>query len=698
MTIELSETPVSEALRKLSWQALDDHLAEVALTLQNVEKLVGIVRRSDSLILKRLNPKKQKSRDSFLEKIAIHLDEKGYPKQAELIRLHAVRLNEIDGVYQSILGLLANTEAAALSPELRFSALLDRSNREYIDLLKEMYEQSTAGGVLDLGKVTIKGEGGNEFSPEGIHELLLTTLASTLGMEAHIHGWYDDMGMLVLPALPTPTAQDRFAVGSVQMLAAAWRHWQFSERRHRYLDARLELEGDLAPAWAEYGVKRLWDSRPSDDDLECYHYVANARLAERLRQQWAAVLADSRYEKVISATEDNGTEDDVDLLPKQAVSCEELHGAAALSQLLSGEITDDQSEYAGLTLAEWVRGYSVLQDVAHKALQPRDAHRLTIRFSNAKLVELLQRLGLQGEKAQVFIGHASYRKASRDLFDQPLIKLQDGGYLLLAISAATSSIPNIILSTLGMLDVNLSGRGKRFEKSMIALLGRHGIKAKNIICDRDDETYDYDVAFVWGDYLFLFECKSRGLSGGDPARTYYFSLGIREVVKQVARLAEGLKRHPDILSTYMPEAVGKQVVHCVVNSLPYATFTEEGDLHFADEGGIARFFQQSEIGPRNFSRETGWGAIDPASAVAFLWDGAKPTPEDFLRHLRSPIQLVNVVSHLNLTPTRISVGDGEALQVMEFQRTDFTADSLREAARQAGYQTGSNSAAGMPSA
>lgn len=693
MTIELSETPVREALQKLSWQSLEDHLEETALTLQDVDKVVGLVRRSDALVFKRLDEKKQNTRDKFLEKLAVLLDGKGYPEQAQLVRTHIVRLNEIDGVYQSILGLLAKTKAAALSPELRVSALLDRSNREYIDLFKPMYENSTVGGVLDLGKVTMRGVDGREFSPEAVHELLLATLASTLGMEAHVHGWYDDTGVLVLPALPTPTDEDRFAIGSVQLLAAAWKHWQFSERRLRYLDAPLEQKECLEPAWAEHGVKRLWDSRPSDDNLELYTYIANTRLAERLRQHWVSVIADSRYEKVVS-----GTDGKVDLLPTQAVSLEELHGAAALSQLLSGEVTEDQSEYAGLTLAEWIRGYSVLQDVARKALQHLRAESLTIGFGNAELIELLQRLGLQGEKAQVFIGHATYRKASRDLFDQPLIKLREGGYLLLAISAATTSIPNVILSTLGMLEVNLDGRGKRFEKSMIELLGKHGIEAKNIICDRDGETYDYDVAFVWGDYLFLFECKSRGLPGGDPARTYFFSLGIRRVVEQVSRLAEGLKRHPDILSTHLPEAVGKQVVHCVVNSLPYSMFTEENALHFADEGGIARFFHQSEIGPRRVSRGAGLSDIDPASVVAFLWDGDRPTPEDFLRHLRSPIQLINAVARLKLVPVHIPVGEDEVLQVVDFQSTDWTMDSQREAVRLAGYRTGGEPAQAMPAA
>lgn len=692
MTIELSETPVSEALEKLSWQVLEDHLADTVLTPQDVDKLVGLVRRSEALVLKRLNPKKHKDRDRFLEKLAIHLDGKGYPKQAELVRSHAVRLNEIDSVYQSILGLLAKTEAAALPPELRVSALLDRSNRGYINLLKQMDESSTADEVLDLGKVTIKGEVVNEFNPELVHESLLTTLASTFGMEAHINGWYDETGVLVLPSLPIPTDQDRFAAGSVQELAAAWMYWQFSERRHRYLGALLEKKEDLAPDWTEQGVQRLWNSRPSDDNVELYNHAANARLAERLRQHFATVFVDSHYEKMVF-----GIDSEVDLLPNQAVSLQEIHGATALSQLLSGMITDDQSEYAGLTLAEWVRGYSALQEIAERALATGDPARLSIEFSNAGLVELLQRLGLRAGKAQVFIGHATYRKASRDLFDQPLIKLQAGRYLLLAIAAATSSIPHVIQSTLGMLEVNLEGRGKRFEKSMIALLGKHGIKAKNIICDREGETYDYDVAFVWGDYLFLFECKSRGLSSGDPARTYFFSLGIREAVKQATRLAEGLKRYPDILSTYMPEAVGKQVVHCVVNSLPYAMFTKEDDIHFTDQGGIARFFLQSEIGPRSFSRETGVGAIDPASAVLFLWDGDKPTPEDFLRHLRTPIQLVNAVCPLKLRRTRIRVGENDVLKVVNFLRTDWTLDMQREAARQAGYRTGGDLAPPVPS-
>lgn len=685
MTLKLNETLVNQALEKLSWKQLSDHIAETSLTQEDVQKLIGLVKRSESLVLKRKNADQEAKRDKLLQNLAILLESKHYPTQAAFVRNYDARFKEIEGVYQDILGLLNKTAAGALTPELRVAALLDRANREYIDLQSRMMQIMKDKGVLDLGRATLKDGNGRYYSPEAVHEGLIATFASTLGMEAHIHGWYDTSGVLTLPSLPQSTEADRFAMGSVQLLAASWRNWQFAERRHRYLDGILEKSLDLPPAWADQGFTSMWQSLPTDDDREVYNYLANSRLTERLMQHWSNVLTNKQYREAVA-----GIDGTVELLPKQTISLIELHGATALSQLLSGEITEDYALYGGLTFAEWIRGYSALQSVCETALETGDPDRLTIRFGRPDLVAFLERLGLHSGKAEVFIEHATYRKASRDLFDQPLIKLQNGSFILLALSGAASSIPNVILSTLGMLEVNLDVRGKRFEKSVIKFLDKQGIKAKNIVCDRGGETYDYDVAFVWGDYLFLLECKSRGLSGGDPIRGYYFSLGIRDVVKQVKRLADGLKRYPDILITHFPEAVGKQVVHCVINSLPYAMFDGVDGIHFTDEGSFTRFFQQSEVGERSISLDKGLGNIAPETAVAFLWDGMRPTPEDLLRQLRNPIQLVIAESHTKLSRLDISVGEHTALLLAELGRTDSSPASHRQAAREAGYRTGSD--------
>jgi hypothetical protein len=683
MTEQLSETLVNEALDKLSWTSLSQHLASTLLTQVEVDKLIGLIKHNESLVLKRHNPSQEKKRDKLLKNLADFLEAECYETQAELIRTYDSLLKEIDGAYKDILALLAKTAAAALPPELRVSALLERSNLEYLDLRARMLKDVEEQGVVDLGKVMIKGDDGRDINPGAVHELLIATFASTLGMEAHINGWYDADGVLTLPSLPLSTDENRFAVGSIQLLAASWRNWQFAERRHRFLDGALEKHTELPSAWSEVGVTSLWQSIPAEDGREFYNYVANNRLAERLRQHWVSVIANANYRKAVL-----GIGGSARLLPKDAVSLQEIHAATSLSQLLSGEITEDDAAYAGLTLSEWVRGYSVLQSVCEEAWETGDPNKLTIRYSESDLVTLLERLGLTNGKAEVFIGHATYKKTSRDLFDQPLVKLQDGSYILLALSGATSSIPNVILSTLGMLKVSLDARGKRFEKSVIQFLGRRGIEAKNILCHRDGETYDYDVAFVWGNYLFLLECKSRGLSGGDPTRAYYFSLGIREVVKQVKRLANGLQRHPDILTEYLPEAVGKEVVYCVINSLPYSMSEGVDGIYFTDEGSFNRFFQESAIGERSVGLEEGIGDVDPDTAIALLWDGPNPTPEDLLRQLRRPIQLELVSSHTELLPVDLPVGEQTALRLLEFGRNDSTPASYRQAAQAAGYRTG----------
>lgn len=689
MSVELSEEHFNEALEKLSWTKLAKHLAETAWTQGDVNKLLRLLERSEPIVLKRKSPTQEQKREKLLDELAKALCTKGYAGEAERVREHGKRLRDIDGVYPGILDLLKKTAAASMTPELRVAALLDRANHEYVKLQEEMRKAMLKKDVLDLSVVTLADENGHEYSPDGMHEMLLATFASTLGMEAHLNKWYDANGLLVLPSLPSASEKNRYAAGSVLLLAASWRNWQFAERRRRYLGAVLAEHTNLTEAWTQTPFKSLWESSPACDDLEFYNYVANSRLAERLKQHWMTVLVNKNFRAFVS-----GIHGPVELLPKGSVSLEEIHCATALSQILSGEITDDPMEYAGLTFTEWVRGYSALQAICQVALDAGDPKGLTIRFAKPDLAAILARLGLRNGKADVFIAHAIYRKASRDMFDQPLIQMQDGSVLLLALACVTSSIPNVVLSTLGMLKVNLDSRGKRFERRMIEFLGRQGIKAKNILCKRGGETYDYDVAFVWGDYLFLLECKSRGLSGGDPSRAYYFSFGIREVVKQVKRLADGLKRYPDIIPTHFPEAVGKEVVHCVINSLPYAMYDGIDGIRFTDEGSFTRFFQQSAIGERSFGLDSGIGEIDSNTAIAFLWDGAKPTPEDLLRQLDTPIQLVMAKAHSQLSALDLSVDEHTLLRLMEYGRTNSTQDSYRLAAREAGYRTGEASAEG----
>jgi len=676
---EISEETIKEALNSLSWDDLSDHLSNIQLTSDQVDKLLGLVKRSEALIQKRNAPNKEKKRDKLLECLAVVLEEKAHVEAATRVRSYATMFRIVDGCYQGILDLLKKCDAADFAPEKRVSALLARSGREYVNLIKNCLSAADQG-VMEYGTRTLKNDEGQNFSIEAIHEGLVDALGSTIGMEAYINQWFDDKGTIVLPSLPSTTDQDNYIIGSVQLLALSWRNWQRAERRHRYLDGVLKehTEG-LGPDYFDKGVARLLECSPSND-LEKYDFIANARLDERLKQLLINLSFNRKVEQKVV-----GIESSAHLLPEQAVSVSEIHGAVALSQLLSSDINSDYDEFAGLRLVEWIRGYAVLQCISETSRNLDSPDSLSIRFDETELVCLMQRLGLAGNKACLFIEWATFRRESRDLFDQPLLRLQDGSLVLVGLAAEHSSLPRSVLSTLAMLKVNLDGRGKNFERYIIGFLKKHGLDAKGIRCKRAGEEYDYDVAFVWGDYLFLLECKSRSLSGNDPIGAYYFSLGVNSVLNQVNRLADGLCKHPDILEEYMPEAVGKQVVFCVMNSLPYSIIGGIDGIYFTDESSFGRFFIEPQFGERKVGRKEGFGGIEPGNVFTSLWRDPKPTPEDLLRHLEKPIQVIISKAHTELSPAWARLGEDTVGMLMEFGQVNLTRESMRDAIRETGF-------------
>jgi hypothetical protein len=48
---------------------------------------------------------------------------------------------------------------------------------------------------------------------------------------------------------------------------------------------------------------------------------------------------------------------------------------------------------------------------------------------------------------------------------------------------------------------------------MLALFQKHGISAKTFAFRVDREEHQVDVGVLWGDHLFVFECKNYVLPG-----------------------------------------------------------------------------------------------------------------------------------------------------------------------------------------
>src|SRR5262249_18527772 len=145
-------------------------------------------------------------------------------------------------------------------------------------------------------------------------------------------------------------------------------------------------------------------------------------------------------------------------------------------------------------------------------------------FSEAHLLDILERCGLQRDIANQFIEQTLLHKSSRDMFDCPLVRLQDGNVLLFAPAVIDANISLAVLSNLSNRGEQLSRKGKAFEMHIRDVFRRNNIDVFAFSATRNGQQFQYDAVVAWGEYIFVFECKNRTLSGNDPAQTYYFDL------------------------------------------------------------------------------------------------------------------------------------------------------------------------------
>jgi hypothetical protein len=181
---------------------------------------------------------------------------------------------------------------------------------------------------------------------------------------------------------------------------------------------------------------------------------------------------------------------------------------------------------------------------------------------------------------------------------------------------------------------------------------------------------------VWGDYIFVFECKNRSLSGNDPAQTYYLILRCTE---QAARLANALVQYPDIVEREIgTEHVGKTVIPCVLHSLPYSRLDPLDGVYFTDASALTRFLQQQYFRVK-VPHRIGNATLLHRTALKKFWKGEKPTADDFIRELAKPFPLELSMNHLELMEFKFAISSSEEVVTTELTRTPMTTRSVCEA-------------------
>jgi hypothetical protein len=258
------------------------------------------------------------------------------------------------------------------------------------------------------------------------------------------------------------------------------------------------------------------------------------------------------------------------------------------------------------------------------------------------------------------------------MFDCPLVRLQNGNILLFAPAVIDVNIPLAVLSNLSNRSEVLSRKGKAFEAHIRDVFRRNNIEVFAFKATRGGQQFQYDAVVVWGNYIFVFECKNRSLSGNDPAQTYYFDLEVHSQAKQAARLANALVQYPDIVEKEIgAEHVGKKVIPCVLHSLPYSRLDPIDGVYFTDASTLTRFLQQEYFRVK-VPHRIGNATLLHRTALKKFWKGDRPTADDLIRELAKPFPLELSMKHLELTQFEFAISSSEEVVTTHLTRTAMT--------------------------
>jgi len=672
----LKERVVKDALGSLDWNRLKKHLDDAGLHESDLEFLLGHLRRTNSMIVPYPNEKWETRRALFLRCLHDYIRLALGPHASACLSQEVALLHRIERGYRGILGLLEQCDISKLQPDVRAAAYVSRAAHQFAYVIRQVQETLKAQREIRVPHgVFLMSQDNAPVSPDSMITAFVESVSITLVMEAYKNNWFDATGCVVLPTFPTVGDNERYKAGSTEFLAMCWKRWRRTEERRRFLGGEFEEHAaPNLPAWAQVqGAQNVTVYHPQA--AEVFDHVANERLNDRFAQTFMEMLIKTNINAKVA-----GIRKGAPLLPQAFVSAEEAHSAVLLSEILSYQIVHDQERPAGMRFVEWLRGYSVLKLLAEeRSKNGSEIAQLTFVIIREELLDLLGKFGLNENSASMFVDAATLKRSSRDLFDSPLIAMNDGALMVFGPSLIATNTARIVLSTIANLGETLSRKGKAFERDILSFFKEKNLTAKSVRVSLDGEEYQYDVILIWGDYLFIFECKSHTLSNHHPIQAYYFDLEMHSSGRQVRRLVEGLQHYPDKLSKLLGVDVAtKRIVPCVLNALPFSLPGDVEGVYFTDASVLKRFFQERYFHISSPYRIDKNVQILHRTAMYSLWAGDKPSPEDLVRQLEDPFQVKLMVAHTKIGSPPFAIGSVDIVMAGEFLRTEWTIESYAD--------------------
>ncbi|MCL2914290.1 NERD domain-containing protein [Shewanella corallii] len=573
----------------------------------------------------------RKERDKFLASLCNILDSRG--DSVKEIIINKGKLVQIsEELFDNISNVIEECEISKLEQATQIWAHLTRVESTistiYSDIEKS-YQQKPKT-LLVTPFIRIKTKEGVEYSPDAAIERQVSYLSLTLSLLSYKNNWFKD-GKVVLPNRVIPSEEDLFKAGSIELLALSWKQLEDNALRSILFGGDIFRDfGDDVPSDArEHGVKTAYYFSRSESEFEMFDSIACERFRKRSLQNFMEIMS----HKGIKPTISNDLISVGKLSERSFISEDEIHACGNLQDVFCTNVFEDDTDYNGLTLRDWIRGYFTLRYLSDQVMS---GEKLPI-FSFSDMLKSLLDSGLTEVNALTFIELASFGKNSRDLFDCPLIKLEDSNLYLAYHCTVNSSVPNLILSRFSSLESESGKKGYRFEKEVIEVFTKHLSPCKSFKFKRELEEYEYDCVFVLDKRIFVFECKNRSLSWSSAVKAYRTKEYLSKTVKQVNRLKDALIEYPEVIREHFGVDVNSyEVIPVIFNCMPFSWLGKFDDVYISDFSSLSRFAKSSKINIIMTSKD---GQVKQSSSKSKQWTGSTPNSDDLIRHLENPIQL-----------------------------------------------------------
>ncbi|HCI2636919.1 hypothetical protein KUU78_11585 [Pseudomonas aeruginosa] len=648
---EIPEAAISSALTKVSWKLLKRELDKFQWH-KNPPALLSVILRTEALINKRQNAEKTNKRKELFEELISYISPKLEKPFLEHFKKMLDFFNAAETCFYEVLKFEGELSALKdLSPAVRLWSTMTWFVGDQNHLYRKIAEQFKTREPVFINNFLINGADNIPVDPSTYHVQQVEALGSAILMEAYRNSWFAPDGVVVIPDRVPVDDTDKFKAGSVLFNANIWALIDVLQEQVRYLGRDHQIiephKYDSPPEDFKFGI----EFGPSTE-AQFFDFIASQRNNTRESTSFFSINKDPELNSFLDAVATSGSKTIRD----------RYHAASSLTTLLNYDVLEDETLYEGLTLSDWIDGFCFTKEFCSTILSKDFEEPLTselITFSQECLLTHLQLSGMTKEKSLAFIKSITFHQKSRDLFDTPLIKTSTGFvviYDILKGCLISRAIVSNILSRKG----EFKQKGVGLENEVKELFVSNGIETvayKKKYPEPEGE-YQYDALVLWGGKLFVLECKNRWLCEGRPVAIYNFLKQTREDARQVTRLVDGLKRHPEMVhKAFDREVKYDEIIPCVVAGLPYAMQDQLGGVFFTDISILTRFFSE-----RHFCVEYTDKPKEDQNVIYKQWEADRPLASDLIKTLRNPIQVALARSTLASRSMEFPIGRSIALK------------------------------------